>query len=182
MNGRRLVAILVRRLRREDGYSLVELLTTMAMLALILAALTAVFTSGLRAQVNANETVESQQNARIAVERLRRDVHCASAVTGITPGTPGTTVTLALPDACPSPSTSITYATELVSANRYRLTRGGVPIADYLVDDDVFTYVAPTTDELGRLHVDLPVNRRAGTSYTDWRLIDDIVLRNTTRT
>lgn len=181
MSGRRLIGAITRRLRRDDGYSLVELLTTMAMLGIVLAALTVIFTSGLRAQVNANQTVESQQNARLAVERLRRDVHCASAVTGITPGTPGTSITLALPAACPSPSTSLTYATQLVSANRYRLTRGGVPVADYLVDDDVFTYFAPSTDELGRLHLDLPVNRRPGTSYTSWRLIDDIVLRNTTR-
>jgi prepilin-type N-terminal cleavage/methylation domain-containing protein len=182
MRDHRLISTIARRLRRDDGYSLIELLTTMAMLGIVLAALTVVFTSGLRAQVNANQTLESQQNARLAVERLRRDVHCASAVTGITPGIPGTSITLALPDACPSPATSLTYTTQLVSANRYQLTRAGVPVADYLVDDDVFTYFEPTTTELGRLHLDLPVNRRPGTSHTSWRLIDDIVLRNTTRT
>jgi len=58
---------------------------------------------------------------------------------------------------------------------------GAVPVADYFTNDDVFTYNPPATGTLGRLNVDFPVNVSPNETWREWRLVDDIVLRNTTR-
>ena len=68
-----------------------------------------------------------------------------------------------------------------MSSGRYRLERNGVKVADYLTQADVFSYTAPSTSTLGRLHVDFPVNVTPNEGWKQWRLVDDIVLRNTVR-
>lgn len=170
---------LARRLQAAGGYTLIELVTVMLILGIVLAALTVVFVSGTRAELNANHLFQAQQNARLALERLRRELHCASAVSPA--GAPTTSITITLPADCPSAETSVTYATVAVSADRWRLERAGVEVADYLVNDDVFTYYAPATGTLGRLHVDFPVNVSPSEGWKEWRLVDDVVLRNSTR-
>jgi prepilin-type N-terminal cleavage/methylation domain-containing protein len=178
------------RLRRllpcEAGYTLIEVLTVLVILSVVLGGLTTMFTAGMRAQLRANRELQAQQNARAALDRMRHELHCANAVTGAVDGTPVTTVTLTLPATCASAATTVVYATAVVSANRWTLTRAAdgaaaVVVADYLADDDVFTYEVPETGKLGRLRVDFPVNVNPGVVGTQWRLQDDIVLRNTTR-
>jgi len=91
---------------------------------------------------------------------------------------------VALPAACPSAGgtqQNIVYDTQLVSTGRYKLRRAGVVIADYLTTGDIFSYVAPTSGVLGKLHVDLPVDLTPQDLQARWRLQADLVLRNTTR-
>ena len=54
-------------------------------------------------------------------------------------------------------------------------------VADYLTSSTPFTYYVPASGTLGRLSVDIPVNVNPTDTSTEWRLQDDIVLRNTTR-
>jgi len=54
-------------------------------------------------------------------------------------------------------------------------------VADYLTASAIFTYYVPATGTLGRLHVEIPVNLDPSDAGTEWRLVDDIVLRNTVR-
>ncbi len=54
-------------------------------------------------------------------------------------------------------------------------------MADYLTASTPFTYYIPATGTLGRLRVDIPVNLNPTDTSTEWRLQDDIVLRNTIR-
>ena len=68
-----------------------------------------------------------------------------------------------------------------MSTGRYRLKRGTVTIADYLTSGAVFSYVAPSTSSLGKLHLDLAVNLKPSEPWKTWRLQTDIVLRNTQR-
>jgi len=56
-----------------------------------------------------------------------------------------------------------------------------VAVADYLTASTPFTYYIPATGTLGRLRVDIPVNLNPPDASTEWRLQDDIVLRNTIR-
>ena len=64
-----------------------------------------------------------------------------------------------------------------------------VTVADYLTQSNVFTYYKPQPDSvagakdgtLGRLNVNLPVNVKPSEGWKQWRLQDDIVLRNTIR-
>jgi prepilin-type N-terminal cleavage/methylation domain-containing protein len=180
----------MRRLRRlvasESGYTLVELLTVTIILGTVLTALTALFVQASNAELDMNRRFQAQQEARVAVDRMRREIHCSS---GITPA--GTTYSIAvtIPAQCPSSGGSqitVTYRTVLVSTERYKLERqvGAGPIAklaDYIRVQNVFTYTAPTQTSLGKLRVDLPINIQPPGSGSNWELVADMVLRNTSR-
>jgi prepilin-type N-terminal cleavage/methylation domain-containing protein len=172
---------LLRASRRNDGYTLVELIAVMAILLTVLTALTSLFVSGAKAELDMNRRFQAQQEARIAADRMRREVHCASGVTV----TSAASVTVTLPAHCPTAVggviTNVVYDTVFVSTKRYKLRRAGTTIADYLTSGDVFSYVTPSADSLGRLHLNVPVNVNPNEGWKTWRLETDIVLRNTQR-
>jgi prepilin-type N-terminal cleavage/methylation domain-containing protein len=172
---------------RADGYSLPELVTVMAILGIVVGSLTTIFVSGSNAQLKQSRRLEAQQNARSAVVQLRRELHCASAITA-TPSVPVASITATLPAACLGQSgapVSIAYATSLVSTGRYQVVRtqgaDARPLADHVTSATPFTYTPPSSTSLGTLRVDLPVDVDTSSSEGTWRLVDDIVLRNTTR-
>jgi prepilin-type N-terminal cleavage/methylation domain-containing protein len=167
--------------RSEGGYTLVELLAVTVILGVVLTGLVTVFTAGSTAELELNRRFESQENARLALERMRRELHCASAVTASS----ASSVTLTLPAGCFTSGgavTTVTYSTASLATSRYTLNRNSQRVADYLTTGNIFTYTAQSTSSLGRLHVDLPVNRHPNEGWRTWRLIDDIALRNTSRT
>jgi Tfp pilus assembly protein PilW len=173
------------RLRRlavcERGYSLVELLQVTLILAVVLGALTTVFIRAMNSELEMNQRFLAQQEARVAVDKMRREIHCASA---ITPAGNSQSITVTLPSQCPTAGgtlTTVVYDTQPVSAGRWQLRRAGVKVADYVTAANAFTYTAPATGKLGNLRVELPINVRANQSGQTWRLVADIVLRNTTR-
>jgi prepilin-type N-terminal cleavage/methylation domain-containing protein len=191
------------RLLREDrAYTLVELLTVMAILGIVLGGLTTVFASATNAEADMQNRYRAQQAARLALDKLRREVHCSQS--GSPVSTPTSSVTLAVPGYCKtintgvSTPTSITWCTRNVSTNRYALYRvvgttcsGGVKWADNLKPTStasvcdtslcIFTYVPQSTTTLARLHVDLPVNPKPTRSVDTYELTDDLVLRNSNR-
>jgi len=179
--------------REEGGYSLVELIAVMAIFLIILTSLTTLFASGTKAELDLNRRFEAQQNARLALDKLRRELHCSSGITGTDdlplPSSPVAAIKVSLPSHCPSAgglNITVVYDTVSAGENRWKLRRtktGGtaVPIADYLTNDDVFTYFAQSTASRAKLHVDLPVNVNPNEGWKKWRLVDDIVLRNTLR-
>jgi type II secretory pathway pseudopilin PulG len=174
------------RLRRlvvcERGYSLVELLQVTLILAVVLGALTTVFVRAMNSELEMNQRFLAQQEARVAVDKLRREIHCASA---ITPAGNSQSITVTLPGQCPTAVakalTTVVYDVQPVSAGRWQLRRAGVRLADYVTVQNVFTYNAPATGKRGNLHVELPINVRPNQTGQTWRLVADIVLRNTTR-
>ncbi len=125
----------------------------MVILGVVLAALTQLFVSASKAQADMSNRFEAQQNARLALDGLRREIHCASAV----PGTPTTSsLTITLPSYCPTNGTpadrSITWCTVGAAAPyalwRYESTScsgTGRKWADNLVTGAVFSpvYTAP---------------------------------------
>ncbi len=174
-----------RRLRCEGGYTLIEMLTVLVILSIVLGGIVTMFQSGLRAEVRANKELQAQQNARGALDTMRRELHCANAISAPN-GTAVATMTVTLPAACPGTDTTVIYTATNVATNRWKLTRTGssgtpVDVADYLTSDTIFTYYVPASGTLGRLRVDLPVDLDPADIGTAWRLQDDIVLRNTTR-
>ena len=64
----------------EDGYTLIELLVVFAVLGIVLAPLATSFTSAMRSQASQTRREESYQNARLALQRMRLDIHCAGGV------------------------------------------------------------------------------------------------------
>jgi type II secretory pathway pseudopilin PulG len=179
--------------QEEGGYSLVELVAVMSIFLIILTSLTTLSASGAKAELDLNRRFEAQQNARLALDKLRRELHCSNGVTGMDdlplPSSPVAVIKVSLPSHCPSAggqNITVVYDTVSAGPNRWKLRRtktGGtaVPIADYLTNDDVFTYFAQSTASRAKLHVDLPVNVNPNEGWKQWRLVDDIVLRNTLR-
>jgi len=185
---------LVERLRgcgSEGGYTMVELLAVLAIFLTVVTALTTLFVSGSKAELDANNRFQAQQNARLALDRLRRELHCSSGITR-TDGTaltatPVAAIRVTLPSHCPTASggSTVDYQTVSQGSSRWELQRvqGGstVPIADYLTEDEIFTYTAESASSRALLHVDMPVNVNPNEGWKTWRLVDDIVLRNTLR-
>jgi type II secretory pathway pseudopilin PulG len=169
------------RLGSEGGYTLIELISVLMILMTVVTALTALFLTGARAELELSRRFEAQQQARLAADRMRREIHCASAVTVAS----GASISVTIPGHCPTAvggtTTTVAYTTEQVSTDRFRLRRGTATIADYLTRGDVFAYVAPSSDSLGRLQLDFEVNVRPSETWKRWRLQTDVVLRNTQR-
>jgi prepilin-type N-terminal cleavage/methylation domain-containing protein len=182
----------VRSVRDPGGYTLIELVAVLAIFLTVATALTTLFISGSKAEFDANNRFQAQQNARLALDRLRRELHCSSGVTN-TDGSaltaaPVAAIRVALPAHCPTAvgaTTTVDYEAVAKGSGRWELRRvqGGtsIPIADYLVEDEVFTYTAQSGDSRALLHVDFPVNVNPNEGWKTWRLVDDIVLRNTLR-
>ena len=186
---------LLRRLGRERGYSLVEMLIVMSIMGVVMGSLTTVFVQATNAEQDMNGRFQAQVTARLALDKMRREVHCASVAT---PTGSSSSVTLTLPSYCKTGSGSITWCTRSVATNRYALYRvvgstcsGGVKWADYLTPTStatvcsgalcIFNYTAQSATSLADLKVDFPVNLRPSRSVGLYELIDDIVLRNSTR-
>jgi type II secretory pathway pseudopilin PulG len=184
-----------RRLRREGGYSLVELVTVMLILGTILGAITTVFVQGSNAELESNRRFQGQLQATAAFDRLRRDIHCASS-TDATSGTPVSTITLsgcAAGDitwrACGggtryalyrNTSTCPTIPASCATAPSAPST--GKLYADCLTSGLVFTYYVPVTDtSLAKVHADVRVNVNPAKTIDTFELVDDIVLRNSLR-
>jgi prepilin-type N-terminal cleavage/methylation domain-containing protein len=199
MRLRRCAAAARRRLGAEHGYSLSEMLVVMVILGIVLGALTQLFVSGSTAQVDMTRRFEAQQNMRLALDKLRREIHCGSGVTA--PVLPTSSITISLGSYCPSNGTGaaaqITWCTKDKNGNAppgvgapYSLWRysgstclgTGRKWADYLTVHQIFTaYTAPAGGNLGTLSVNLPVDLDPNDAKQRYVLQDDIVLRNTPR-
>lgn len=175
------------RLRDERGYTMIELVQVTVILGVVMAGLTTVFVQASNAELDMNRRFQAQQQARLAVDRMRREVHCANLISPT--GTSGA-ITVTIPPQCPTAvgnaTTTVTYRTVFVSAGRHKLERqvGSGPVAklaDYIRNANVFTYTAPTQTSLGVLRVDLPINIQPPGSGSTWQLAANMVLRNTTR-
>ena len=187
-----MIARLRSRLTESGGYTLSEMIVVLAILVIVIAALTQLFVSASNAHADMNNRFQAQQNGRIALDRLRREIHCASGV--VVPTT--SSVTMTLPSYCPTNDTptpgadsSFTWCTVGAGAPyalwRYTGTAcsgAGRKWADKLTTAAAFpSYTAPAGGNRGTISVDLVVDLTPSDGKQRYELKDDIVLRNTTR-
>ena len=181
---------LLRRSAAQDGHSLTELLTVLAILGTVLAGLTGLFVSASGAEVEMNERFGAQQNARLALTKMRRDVHCASSATVTAAGT-GARVTLTFP-ATPvggCGTTAVSWCTVEVTAGRFGLFRSagstcdatGVRVADHLTIGNAFAYTQRKPSSLATLNVDFAVDANLKDTRAAYRLQDALALRRSGR-
>ena len=173
------------RLRGEAGYSLIEMLTVMIIMSVVFAGITTAFVAGSKAQNEQDRRFRAQLNTRLALDKIRRDIHCATDVTPFATNA----VTLKLPSGCGG---DVSWCTVAVSGstNRYALYRqlgstcssSGVKYADYLTTANVFPAFAHAAGCgcLASLQLDFPVSLK-GTTIGQYELTDTIYLRNSTR-
>jgi prepilin-type N-terminal cleavage/methylation domain-containing protein len=127
-----------RLLRQESGYTLFELIVVMVILGVVLLGMTTSFAAGLSAESGTIKRVVAQENARLALNRMRVDIHCASAAPAPQENPlGGFTLTLTeSPGVCPSVTTSssgVQWCTIPVTGatNRWQLFRFlGTVLAD----------------------------------------------------
>jgi prepilin-type N-terminal cleavage/methylation domain-containing protein len=174
------------RVRGEAGYSLVEMLTVMVIMSIVFTGITQIFIAGSKAQNEQDRRFQAQLGSRLAMDKIRKDIHCASDVTPYAT----TAVTLKLPSGCGG---DVSWCTAAVSGftNRYRLYRqvgttcsaaAGVQIADYLTGANAFPAYAHAVGCtcLASLRVDFIVSNK-GSEVGAYELTDTVFLRNSTR-
>jgi prepilin-type N-terminal cleavage/methylation domain-containing protein len=191
-------------IRDEGGFTLVELVIVMAILTVVLGAVVALFTSGIKADADQNARFRAQQDLRLAMDKLRSDVHSSCAIS--TPATYNswlTSVTLYKPaDSCAAGANSVSWCTTAsgTTYNLYRIvssscTGATAKVAAGLTSANVFLYFPPnshlsgalasgtagvTTQDassnLPKLHVAFTIKQQGETN--SYSLTDDFVLKN----
>jgi len=181
------------RLADEGGYSLVELLTVVVILGIVLGSLTTVFVRASNAELDLNRRFRAQEHARLAMDKLRREIHCA---TSVSPSGASTAIAITISPLCPTSGgfTTIRWCALQppgAAAGRYALYRStaatcttstGVKWADYLRSQIVFTYTMQSSVSLGQISVGFLVNVQPTGTRGQFNLRDSIVLRNSSRT
>jgi prepilin-type N-terminal cleavage/methylation domain-containing protein len=154
----------------EGGYSLVEMVTVMAILGVVLGGVVTLFTAGIKADSDQNQRFQAQQDTRLALDKLRRDIHPSCTIS--TPATYNTwtnSVTLySSADSCTSGSHSVTWCTA-ASGSKFVLQRTVatsctgtlVTVADSLTSANIFAYIPPNS----HLGTSTSVGLGTGSSY-----------------
>jgi prepilin-type N-terminal cleavage/methylation domain-containing protein len=187
------------RLAESGGYTLSEMIVVLTILLIVVAGLGQLFESASKAEVDMSNRFRAQQNARLALDGLRREIHCANAVTMGT--LPTSSITITLGKYCPSNTTGATASftwctvgaaapytlwrytgTSCSGAGKPWVSNLTTPSGDLTTPPRVFTgYTAPVNGSLGTLSVDLPVDLTPSDAKQRYDVKDDIVLRNTIR-
>jgi prepilin-type N-terminal cleavage/methylation domain-containing protein len=178
------------RLRGEAGYSLVEMLTVMVIMGVVLGGITDVFVSGSKAQAEQDNRFQAELTTRLALDKIRRDIHCATTIQNYT----SSFATLKI-SGCSGGDVSWCTAAVAGYSNRYRLYRQlgtscaantGTMYADYLTTGAVFP-TDPTIAYtagcgcLEALAVDFKVSNKGSAVIDAYELQDSIYLRNSAR-
>jgi type II secretory pathway pseudopilin PulG len=164
----------------EGGYTVIEMLVVLVICTIVIGSLTAVFVAGSEAQLDANARFQAQDDTLVALDRLRRDIRCASSASPVT----ASSFTLVTP----CNASGIKWCTNLVSTGRYSLHRlvgsgtcgaTNAKYADWLTTSSLFAYETASTSKLARLRVNLPV--KVSSMPKAYTLCHIIALRNSTR-
>ena len=186
---------MIARLRVESGYTLVELLIVMALMGIVLGALTTLWVSGSNSELRLNRQFQAQQAGRLALDRIRTDIHCANAAQAQTIGTyPG--VKLAFPSGgCFSSTVSWCVVPSTAMAGRYAVWRSTATsnicttsdasrlfVADDLTTSaGVFSTPALVNNGLENVAIDYRISANPNANADVYELKDSIVVRHSTR-
>jgi type II secretory pathway pseudopilin PulG len=189
------------RLAREEAHTFVEMITTMAMLSFVMAAVAALFVSGLHQQTDMDQRFQAQQNARLALTSMRSDIRnsCVAPVVYSTPasvtplasGVFGAKVTLASACSGGVATSNVTWcadsSTGAAPFGLYRQTgttcayNNGVKRADQLKTSAVFA-LSTTSGRRPMLALSFPVDANLNTTNGVYTLSDTVMARNSAAT
>jgi prepilin-type N-terminal cleavage/methylation domain-containing protein len=190
------------RLLGQAGYTLVETLVVMSLLVIVIGSIADAFSSASKTEVDQTARASDQESARLTLQRLRRDIHCASSaqvqqtrdVNGVVVTPIGYTLNLSVdPGICLAVTTSSSNTVQWCTVQKdtagqrfgvYRTISGNcnatdaVFQVDYVTTPDIWTMACPAS-QLQAVEVTMPVNRDPVTrSSRTYELDDEIALRN----
>jgi prepilin-type N-terminal cleavage/methylation domain-containing protein len=182
----------------EQGFTLIELVVTMAILLVVITSLTGALISATKTENDVNNRFQTQAQARLALAKLTREIHCANQILdsngAALTATPVSGITVTLPAGCPTggaAAVTVRWCTVGSGATRdlYRYTNaacgsaGGVRWATSLVSSTPFSLPTPGTagSHYPLVHIDLRVNTRLNQSGSAYELISDISALNSVR-
>ena len=203
----RLVLDVTRRFSAQAGYTLIEVLVVMTLLGVVIGSLVDGFASASKAEADQTARASDQESAREVLERMRADIHCASAAeaqpTLDSLGNPtGTGYTLQLSVSqgqclgVTNLSNGVQWCSVSVGGSSiryavYRTTSGNCSAADALFQVDYITNQGAVTGgniwslppcSTGRLQavtVNMPINQTPVTRPdATYDLTDTIAMRN----
>jgi hypothetical protein len=121
------------------------------------------------------------------MDKLRRDAHCSSKAIR-----PSAATYVLLNDPCQAGGVISWCTIQIGTTGVYKLYRSttstcdatSIAFAENLVNAGgaVFTYTQQSTDSLAKLRVDLQSNVKPSMAQETYRLLDDVVFRNSART
>lgn len=197
----------MRRLEGEGGYTLAEMVVVIAILGVVVGGIVMLFARGINADADQQRRFHAQQDARLALDKMRREIHAACTVSNPTTyNTAESSVTLYFSsDGCIAGTHTVTWCTS-GSGSRYGLYRivstscagATSKFADYVTTGSIFTYLPPNSyvttlgggmgataittaagnSTLPRLHVAFTVNRKPAVGTDQFKVADDIAFRN----
>ena len=199
-----MIRALRRRLRCDErGYTLVEMVVVMLILGIVMGGITTVFVSGGTAELDMNRRFQAQQQARLALDRVRGDIHCATGGLVATTGFSASILSALRLNvtSCNSTSPYVYWCVIQVTATplRYQVWRttaaagptattctstdsSAVLVADYLTTTTEFTTPSYPLNGLQTVSVDFKSSANAASTSKDvYELSDSIVARNSTR-
>jgi len=177
----------------------------MVVLLAVLAPLTQSFVSADIAQVDQTRRFDAQENARQALDRMRKDIHCAHGVTDPTESldVDGNVVQVtllltetAVPGAAPecpglvqTNASAVQWCTIKVSDDRYRLYRENDPsticdgtastfMVDYLTQPNLWGSPTCISGQYPTVELTMPVDVDPSKKPGAYTLRDEIALRN----
>jgi type II secretory pathway pseudopilin PulG len=171
------------RLRGEGGYSVFELLTVMVILGVVLTALTTLFARATNGELDQTRRFQAQQEARVAVDKMKREIHCSSSAVP-----PTSSTLLVLNDPCLG--ATISWCTAQRSGTLfYALYRSSAPTcgttdvrwAKYLTNGNIFAFTQQSNLSLAKVGLTLTTNVKPSSPPNNYTLTDSIVLRNSQR-
>ena len=136
---------LLRRLRGERAFTMVEMITVMVIMSIVMTGITTVFVQGSNAELSMNSRFQAQANVRLALDTLRKDVHCASSVSNPTTltATASPVASISMVDPCAVHSTLATLGVlSGTGTGTFTIrTTTGFPAAatEYQIDSEKFT-------------------------------------------
>jgi prepilin-type N-terminal cleavage/methylation domain-containing protein len=185
----------------EDGFTLIEMLVVMIVLLAILAPLTGSLVSAQIAQVDQTRRLDAQENARQALDRMRKDIHCAHGVTDPYANDSGgytivmtetnTTGVAECPNLVQTNASGVQWCTIPVAGatDRYQLYRENDPddtcdgggatfMVDYLTSPNIWASPTCVVDQFPTVEVTMPVDVDPSKRPGAYTLSDQIALRN----
>jgi prepilin-type N-terminal cleavage/methylation domain-containing protein len=194
------------RFENQRGVTLVELVFVMLIMLIAIAGLSQGFSSVSRAEVDQANRASDEQSARQALERMREDIHCASAVQPAQPavdalgnptggwiitltetpatstqGCPGVTSTASAVQWCTFPVGGGTIRYQLYRSTTYCDKADATFQVDYVTQANIWPATTCTVGRYPTVGFDMPVNRNPLThSGRTYELKDEIAMRNAT--